>query len=101
MARVNWTDEAEKDFRIVIGRIAKDSHFVANKWAAKIRKAVKILVKFPEIGSPVKVLKKVGYREIIVGPYRVVYLIDGAVCRISAVVHGERILEPLLEENDE
>ena len=101
MARVDWTAKAEKDFRLIIGRIAKDSHFVANKWAARIRKSVKILIRHPEIGSPVEDSKSTGYREIIVGPYRAIYRFDGHVCSIVSVIHGERILEPLLEENDE
>lgn len=59
-----------------------------------------ILEQFPEIGTPVEDLDRLGLRERLVGPYRVIYRFTGTECRIGAVVRVERDLSRAITPDD-
>lgn len=92
MAEVSWSDDAKSDLRSYYLRIARDSVTAAEKWRVGILHAVAALEAFPEIGPAVEEVAMAGLRELIVGPYRVLYRFDGARCRIGLVIRAERDL---------
>ena len=92
MALVIWSPTARIDLRAIYDRIACDSVLTAEKWLNKLLQAVAILEQLPEIGSPVEEPGFTGYREQIVGPYRIMYRFNGTTCRIAIIVRAERDL---------
>jgi plasmid stabilization system protein ParE len=92
MAVVVWSPTARSHLRDTHDRIARDSILTAEKWVLKILKAIDRLESLPEIGSPVEEPGYNGFRELLVGPYRIIYRYTGTECRIGAIVRGERDL---------
>lgn len=88
MARVTWTREARNDVRRLTHGLDSFSPGATKRWARKLLASTRRLVKLPESGVPVEDAGKPGYREIYVGPYRVVYRYDGKVCEILIVVRA-------------
>ena len=65
----------------------------AKNLSTKLIDRTKILIKFPEIGSPQKftqeqkILKKHKYRYLVEGKHKIIYYIEGNKIRISIVFH--------------
>ena len=99
MAQVVWTGPAAEDLRQVHQFIARDSKQYASITVRRIRETVARLESFPESGRVVPEFPGGQYREVLVGQYRAVYryLADRNQVRVLAVVHGSRLLPPLLE----
>lgn len=97
MAEVVWTQAALEDLREVYEFIAKDSEGYAQTTVDRIHAGVRRLENFPRSGRLVPEPKRVRYREVLVGSYRVVYRYDEQTDRVLvlAVVHGSRQLPPL------
>jgi toxin ParE1/3/4 len=92
MAAVRWTQRARDDLRDIHDFIARDSPRAAEALVERLLTATERLAAFPESGRVVPEFPALGYREIIVSSYRVLYrLADGTVW-ITAVVHGRRLL---------
>ncbi len=90
MAKVNWTLEAVGDLEQIQAFIARDSEYQAALFTKRIYAAVAQLAEFPESG---RVIPEVGagrYRELIEGPYRIMYSLWGEDVMIDAVIHGAR-----------
>ena len=66
----------------------------------RIRTAVLCLGDFPQRGRVVPEFPDGPYREILVGPYRVVYrhVENRDIVLVLAVIHGSRLLPLLLED---
>jgi len=77
--------------------IAQDSRHYARLTVRRIRAAVKVLGRFLESGRVVPELPEGLYRELIVGPYRVIYWYDRDANRVVIinVIHGSQTLPPL------
>ncbi len=60
--------------------------------AAKIKEAVSVLPRLPDIGRIVREFGDSSLRERIVGPYRVVYRRTNDAVVVLAVVHSRRLL---------
>ena len=58
----------------------------------RILEAGKKLEQFPEAGVALRGVGSDSYRQIIVGPYRIIYRIDLDAVRIARVYHGARLL---------
>ena len=99
MAAIAWAGPALEDLRQLYQFIARDSRQYAGMMVRRIRTAVSRLNDFPQRGRVVPELPEGPYREILVGPYRVVYrhLEDRDLVLVLAVIHGSRLLPPLLE----
>jgi addiction module RelE/StbE family toxin len=92
VAAVRWTQRARDDLRDIHDFIARDSPRAAEALVERLLTATERLAAFPESGRIVPEFPALGYREIIVSSYRVLYwLADNAVW-ITAVVHGRRLL---------
>lgn len=100
MARVTWSPTALDQLEGVVRWIARKAPATATKWGRKITGATEILVSQPEIGSPVEDSARPGYRQLLVGPYRVIYRFDGTTCWVSAVLHGSQDIDRWLPADD-
>ncbi len=100
MALVIWSPTARADLRAIYDRIARDSVLTAEKWLSKLLQAAYTLEQFPEIGSLVEEPGFTGYREQIVGSYRIMYRYNGTVCCIAIIVRAERDLRNVTLPDD-
>jgi toxin ParE1/3/4 len=67
----------------------------------KLTEAIASLSRFPDRGRPVPELRSRGlgvYREVITGPYRIMYRSMGRAVWVVAIVDGRRDLDELLQE---
>ena len=92
MAAVRWTQRARDDLRDIHDFIARDSLRAAEALVERLLTATECLAAFPESGRVVPEFPALGYREIIVSSYRVLYRLADNTVWITAVVHGRRLL---------
>jgi addiction module RelE/StbE family toxin len=92
MAAVRWTQRARDDLREIHNFIARDSLRAAEALVERLLTATERLAAFPESGRVVPEFPTLGYREIIVSSYRVLYRFDGDTVWLAAVVHGRQLL---------
>jgi plasmid stabilization system protein ParE len=69
----------------------------AEELAVKLYTAPDALERFPEIGSPVSEFVVPGLRELLVGPFRIIYRYHDEICRILCVARASRDLRRLLD----
>lgn len=104
MAQIKWTEPALQDLKEIAQYIALDKPSAAKKLVQAVFKSVKRLKDFPESGKIPSELPASHYRELVVGPCRVFYRVEGELVFILYVMRGERALRNfILEErsNDE
>jgi toxin ParE1/3/4 len=92
MAAVRWTQRARDDLRDIHDFIARDSPRTAEALIERLLTATERLAALPESGRVVPEFPALGYREIIVSSYRVLYRLADNTVWITAVVHGRRLL---------
>ena len=92
MAVVTWAERARDDLREIHDFIARDSPSAASALVERVIAGSERLASFPASGRVVPELPDLGYREIIVQSYRVIYRYTQDTVRITAVVHGRRLL---------
>lgn len=98
MARVTWSPTARADLEANMNWLARETGIhTALKWTARIQDSVQVLEQFPEIGAPVEESPARGYRERLIGRYRVIYRFDGDTCWILHVVRTERDLRRAIQ----
>lgn len=95
MGQVIWAPAALADVDGIAEYIARDSTGRAALFVTRMVEATERLAEFPESGRVVPEIGHPACREIIVGPYRVMYrLLKGDVW-ITGLVHGARDWRPL------
>lgn len=92
MAAVRWTRRALDDLREISDFIARDSPQAADALIDRVFQTTDRLVSFPQSGRLVPELPDLGYRELLVGNYRVQYRVEENTVWIVTVVHGRRLL---------
>lgn len=95
MAAVRWTEPARDDLSEIYDFIARDSPHAAQALVERVLRATERLASFPESGRLVPELPDLGYRELLVGNYRVQYRIQANTIWIGTVIHGRRLLTGL------
>ena len=101
MAHLIWTSPALLNLEGIADYIALDNLWAAQKLVQKVFRVVERLEKHPNSGRRPPELKGTSYREVIVGPCRVFYRVDGENVFILYVMRGERKLRKyLLEERN-
>ena len=76
MARsIVWSDEAVNDLETAVTFVAKDSDAYARSLAQLIVDAAESLRSFPNRGHRLPDAKLSRFRELIIGSYRLVYLV--------------------------
>jgi plasmid stabilization system protein ParE len=98
--RVLWTRSAVFDLHEIIDFIEQDQPQAARTLAQRILAAARNLQHHPRRGKVVPELRQSGlmeYRQVLVGPYRIVYAAREAV-EILAVIDGRRDLAEILHQ---
>jgi toxin ParE1/3/4 len=97
MARkVVWTEPAAADLLETVEYIARDSQAFAAALAQRICDAGDSLTEFSQRGRPFPDPAYPGFRELIIGPYRLVYEVEPERVIIHGVFHGRREVVRLL-----
>jgi toxin ParE1/3/4 len=92
MAQIKWTEPALNDLSEIAEYIALDKPGAAKKLVADVFKSIKRLKEFPESGKKPAELIETSYREVVSGPCRIFYRIEGQKVFILYVMRGEREL---------
>ena len=99
--QVLWTEAARLDLERIVTFIAEDDPEHALAVLEQVGRRCQALVTLPERGRIVPELRAVDvltYREIIEGPWRIVYRYDADRVYVTAVLDGRRDLSSLLLE---
>jgi toxin ParE1/3/4 len=96
MAQIKWTEPALNDLNEIAEYIALDKPAAAKKLVKNVFKAIKRLKNLPESGKKPSELPKTNYREVIVGPCRIFYRVEGKKVFILYVMRGERQLRQFI-----
>ncbi len=85
--------------------IANESEVNANQWYNNLLRKMETLTQTPNRCPPAPERKYANqnFRQLIFGPYRIIFLIDGNCVRVLHVRHGARrpIGEPFMPDVDE
>jgi plasmid stabilization system protein ParE len=96
---VRWAPAAAGDFEEIVDYIAADRQDAAVRMAHRIGKTVEGLRANPLRGPSVPELAELGvtgYRQVVVGPYRVIYRVSEFAVFVVAVVDSRRDLKQAL-----
>ena len=94
MASLNWTDQSILDLINISDFIAKDSRRYAKITIVKIRESANKIRNYPLLGRIVPEINLVEIREVIIGNYRLIYLVvDKDRVDILTVFHSSRLLD--------
>ena len=94
MVRLYWTDSAKEDLKNIATYISKDSFLYAEKQVERFYEATEVLYEHPKLGRPVPEYENESLRQILVGKYRVIYLIvDEGRIDIITVHHSAKLLD--------
>lgn len=86
--KVHWTDTAEKHLNAIYAHIALDSPEYANRMVDRPTRKSQQTAEFPFSGRKVPEYDIEQIREMIEGPYRVIYYIKPDQIDVLAVIHG-------------
>lgn len=100
MGQVVWTEPALEDVREILQFVAKDSPKYALRLADRFQESPRRLEQESRTGWHVPEFEQDHIRELLVRPYRMIYVVRGDTCYIAAVVHGSRDLTKLLHPED-
>ena len=99
--RVRWAASAADDIAKIAAYVATDSVESARRLVDRIESAVSALDHHPLRGRRVPELARFGihaFRELICGPYRIVYRVEGRTVGVLGVFDGRRDLSDLVIE---
>jgi len=88
--KVNWTEAARAQLRDIRGFVAGSSPQYATKMVDRLTRRSQQIATFPRSGRIVPEANDVSIREVLEGPYRIIYHILEDEIDIIAVVHGAR-----------
>jgi toxin ParE1/3/4 len=89
---VVWSEPAWHDLEQVADYIAQDSPHYAATFVREVRDAARSLSTFAERGRVVPELNDPAVRELLVGRYRLMYIVMASSVQVIAFVHGARDL---------
>lgn len=95
MAEIRWSLTSELDLQDIETYIARDSVVYAMRTVDNIISAVERLEDHPRSGRMVPEFNWDDMREVILGSYRIVYVISGETVTILRVVNAARDLMKL------
>jgi len=97
MARdLGWSPEAVEDVESIASYIERDSPWYAKAVVSRIVETAETLADFPEMGRMVPEIGDPLIRERLVYSYRIIYRLEPQRVLIAAVIHGRRLLQPML-----
>ncbi len=71
--KVFWSESALNELLAIVRYIKLDKPDVAREFARKLKEKVSQLSQFPDRGRLVPEIPEYGYRELVIGNYRVIY----------------------------
>jgi plasmid stabilization system protein ParE len=86
--KVHWTQTAEKHLDALYSHIARDSSEYANRTVDRLTARSLQIAEFPESGRKVPEFDANQIREVIEGPFRIIYRIKPDQIDVLAVIHG-------------
>lgn len=92
MARIIWADPAIQDLDSIADYISLDNRAAARQLVQHVFAAVRMLRKFPRMGSVPTELRGMPYRQLIVSPCRVFYRVEKNFIYIVHVLRGEQLV---------
>jgi toxin ParE1/3/4 len=97
MAKINWTNEAEKWLRDIYDYIAQDDPVAAERVVTGVYRKAQALASFPQLGYKYRTEPEGDIRILLYGHYRIAYLIKGNdQIDILGVFHGALDIEKYL-----
>jgi len=94
--RLVWSPEVVEDIEAIATYIARDSTYYARTVVARIVSVAESIPENPELGRIVPEIGDSEFRERFVHKYRVIYRIEQRRILFVAVIHGSRLLEPVV-----
>ena len=94
--RLAWSPEAIEDIEAIASYIERDSPWYARAVTSKIVETAEAIPNHPELGRIVPEIEDRLIRERFVYSYRIIYRIEQERILVATVVHGSRLLEPLI-----
>jgi toxin ParE1/3/4 len=88
--KVVWTASAVGHLAAIHEYISQTSPFYADRMVQRILDRAPQLRAFPESGQQVPELRRPDIRQVIEGPFRVIYQVTTDQVSILAIVHGRR-----------
>lgn len=95
MTTIRWSPQAVRDIESIREYIAHDSQRYADLVASRIIASVERLRAFPQSGRVVPERGDPEIREVIVGPFRVVYRHRADTVEIATVFRSSRLLSTI------
>lgn len=89
---IEWSNLALDDLQDIRDYIHKDSPYYATRFVELIFQSVDRLINFPKSGRIIPEYDQENWREIIVGDYRIMYLLKTQSVLVLAVMHCSRDL---------
>lgn len=90
--KVRWSESALDDLDRALGFIAADNPTAAKKLTQKAIESTRKLKDYPDSGRIVPEFHNPEIRELIVGPFRLIYRRSSREARIVCVLRAERDL---------
>jgi toxin ParE1/3/4 len=88
--KVHWTDTAQRHLDAIYHFIAQDSPAYAKRMVDRLSRRSQQISEFPFSGRSVPEYEMEQIREVIEGPYRIIYYIKTDQIDVLAVLHGAR-----------
>jgi toxin ParE1/3/4 len=86
--RVHWTETAENNLHAIHGYIAQNSPEYANRMVDRLTTRSQQIADFPLSGRRVPEYDADQIREVIEGPYRIIYHISPDQIDVLCVIHS-------------
>lgn len=99
--KVHWTDTAEGHLDAIYAYIAQDSSEYAKRMVDRLTRRSQQIADFPFSGRRVPEYDIDQIREVIEGPYRIIYHIKPDQIDVLAVIHGAMDVLRSSEEEDD
>jgi toxin ParE1/3/4 len=97
--RVHWTETAQAHLAVIYQYISQDSVAYARCMVDRLTRRSEQISTYPHSGRKVPEYEVDDLREVIEGPYHLIYRITPERLDVVAVVHGARNLPAAAEEN--
>ena len=91
-----WSPEAVEDIEAIASYIERDSPWYAKAVVSRIVATAESTPEYPELGKMVPEVGDAAIRERLVYSYRVIYRVETERVLMVGVIHGRRLLQPLI-----
>jgi len=92
--KVHWTDTARDHLRAIHDYVARNSPQYALRVVDRLTRRSQQIAEFPLSGREVPEFAVPQVRQVLEGPFRIIYYIKSDQIDVVAVIHGARQLSP-------